>query len=81
MKRELHVDGVKVDDGWSLIGSDGEDDPETMTPYFVFDADVQKNIAGPYLTYAEAANNLAAILEGQEPAPPTTTDINWEALD
>lgn len=72
--KELHIDGTFTGDGWSLTGSDGENDPETTSPYYVFDVDAQENIAGPYLTYAEAAVNKTAILEGREPATPSTLD-------
>jgi hypothetical protein len=52
--RELHVDGTESD-GFTLSG-DG-----TNAPFFVFDADKQDWIAGPYQTKEEAETALKAI--------------------
>lgn len=70
--RELHIDGLFKDG--TLQGAADEKDTSVTAPFYVFDADAQQNIAGPYLTYAEADNNRRAILNGHEPAAATTAD-------
>jgi hypothetical protein len=56
---KLHVDGTNAEGyyesgatPWSVAAG------EHRAPFAVFDEDAQRNVAGPFLTYGEAANAL-----------------------
>ncbi|WP_087865916.1 hypothetical protein [Comamonas thiooxydans] len=57
--RELVVDGL---DDQGCFAGDGQ-----TAPFVVFDADAQKNIAGPFITREQAAAHRLAILQGEAP--------------
>jgi hypothetical protein len=65
--RELHVDGSSVlefldEDTPILVSVDRPDDAEVSAPFFVFDADQQHNIAGPFDSYEQAKAVIDSIL-------------------
>lgn len=66
--RELYVDGHSLAEG-VFVGTDAEEVAagKVVAPFVVFDADAQRNIAGPFDTYGEAALTIRLILAGAKP--------------
>ena len=58
MNREVFVDGHEYDDPDSDLAGDGQ-----FAPFYVFDADLQRNVAGPFDSRAEAEEAKAAYLK------------------
>lgn len=63
--RELHVDGHSLADGVFMTVPEPEEG--IVAPFVVFDADQQRNIAGPFDTWQAAEQHRQEILGGTEP--------------